>query len=135
MDSLLKNHIPSRRPVQTPEQLSSSRRGFFLIVIIVASTLRFLRDLDNVTTNPRNREGLISLYFLFIMISFLLLLIDCHLKIATEEQDESGIPTEPQLAGILGICVYIFCSPFNQSISWMHGVVWWFWATYFVARW
>ncbi|KAI0843878.1 hypothetical protein F5Y00DRAFT_267141 [Daldinia vernicosa] len=137
----LKNQIPSRRSAVTnyspmaPGQFSNSRRWFFLIVLIVASTLRLLRDLDSIAQTPRDRKDLGALYFLFIMFSFFVVAIDNFIEITPEDQHATASPTQPQLAGIFAICVYIFCTPFTPSASWMHGALWWFWAAYFVARW
>lgn len=97
------------------------------MAVVLVSILRLMRDIDYIMPHY---DAIISLWFLFVIISIIYLGFDP----SDEDLEEFGIFTEPRLAGILAMGAYIHCEPVNVCFAWFRDLFWWFWAAYLTER-
>ncbi|KAI4858667.1 hypothetical protein F4820DRAFT_454655 [Hypoxylon rubiginosum] len=104
-------------------------RARVIMTVCVFSVLRLLRDLDNISRQPAERDGLYVLYLVFVLASAAFL-FSSGLIITEERARRLVAGAQPKSAGVLAIGAYIFCEPFQDTFGWFYGVTWWFWAAY-----
>lgn len=118
-----------------PEQFPSLLCRRLAMMVGMASTLRLLHDLDNIIQDPEGRVILWVLYILFIIFCLTFLCNDTEAESPKEERNPGlVVHTEPVLAGVLAIGVYVFCKPLNASFTWLHGMTCWCVAAYLIER-
>lgn len=100
------------------------------MALFVATVLRILSGLDDILDS----EETPCFLFLFVLASGGLIAFDFDRRQTMKDQySDLTFLTQPELAGLLAACAYIYWIPFGTS-AWFHNLIWWFWAAYLVER-